>query len=286
MTESASNSAAFDSQSGAFVAAGTLLVEEHDQSRKMFLIKEGKARVFKSYMGQKVTLAILGAGEVFGELSFFDAQPRSASVEALTDLTVIVVDGALANEQLSKLPDWVWAVFRTVFFRFREMDQKMMVLQSLNEYQKKNFKNDAAGKTVYLELLRYLKALRLLHGKDGNTQPLNSDELFKELDDVLGNRYLGLRTFWKVLLENEFIHFQTAKDDGLIVLNIEVIDRFTEYLRSETEKGRFLILSHTTIALMRRILGAHQTAHQITAAEGALKPSELPCRFRHPLRSP
>jgi CRP-like cAMP-binding protein len=71
--------------------ASTILVTEGEYSRKMFVIKKGRARVFKTYLGQKVTLSILGAGEVFGELSFFDAEPRSASVEALTELTALTL---------------------------------------------------------------------------------------------------------------------------------------------------------------------------------------------------
>ena len=122
--------------------AGTVLVTEHEVSRKMFIIREGKARVFKNYLGQRVTLAILGAGEIFGELSFLDAEPRSASVEALTELKLSVIDGEQASAQIQSLPPWVMPIFRSVFHRFREADQKITVLQSMNEYQKKTFKND------------------------------------------------------------------------------------------------------------------------------------------------
>jgi CRP-like cAMP-binding protein len=70
----------------------------------MFVIKKGKVRVYKDYMGKKITLAILGTGEIFGELSFFDAKPRSATVEAISPLEVFIVDGKEAKEQMSSLP--------------------------------------------------------------------------------------------------------------------------------------------------------------------------------------
>ncbi len=44
--------------------AGTRLVTENEFSRKMFIVKSGKVRVYKNYVGQKITLAVLGEGEV------------------------------------------------------------------------------------------------------------------------------------------------------------------------------------------------------------------------------
>ena len=139
---------------------GTVIIREDEISRKMYFIREGKVRVYKRYLGQKITLAILGEGEVFGELSFFDAKPRSASIEALTDVTVLAVDGKSAT---ADLPHWVMPLLRTAFHRFREADQKITVLQSINEYQKRAFKKDAVAKTIYLELFRFIKTLKLLY---------------------------------------------------------------------------------------------------------------------------
>jgi len=54
---------------------GTRVICENEVSRKMFIIRKGKARVYKTYLNHKITIAVLGEGEVFGELGFFDAQP-------------------------------------------------------------------------------------------------------------------------------------------------------------------------------------------------------------------
>ena len=57
----------------------------------MYILKKGRVRVFKTYLGKKLTLGVLGAGEVFGELSFFDGKERIASVEALENGQAIKV---------------------------------------------------------------------------------------------------------------------------------------------------------------------------------------------------
>jgi CRP-like cAMP-binding protein len=83
------------------VAAGTVLIEEGVTSTGfMALILEGEAIVANSMAGaeESVVLAVLGPGAVFGELGILDGKPRSATVTAVTDIDVAVLDrGALAK---------------------------------------------------------------------------------------------------------------------------------------------------------------------------------------------
>ena len=116
---------------------GTTLIKENDLSRKMFIIRKGKVKVYKNYFGKKITLATLGPGEIFGELSFFDAAPRSATVETITEVTANIIEGEKSIDQIENLPSWVTKVLRTTFYRFREMDQKLTLLQSMTDFQKK-----------------------------------------------------------------------------------------------------------------------------------------------------
>ena len=238
------------------VPPGTQLVIENDLSRKMFIIKKGKARVYKTYHNQRITLAILGEGEVFGELSFFDAQPRSASVEALTTLSVIVIEGDEGLRQIGQLPHWIFPIFRSVFHRFREADQRLTVLQSMNEFQKRSYGTDTVAKTIYLELMRYIKMLKLLHSNAIQaTGKCESVKLLRELDDVLGQRFLGLRVFWKVMKEHDLVNFNDDEKSGTVTLDETALDHFYEYLNAESQLEKFMLLSHSAMAVLRRIVG-------------------------------
>ena len=62
-----------------------LLIKEGARERYLYVIRSGSVRVYKP-IWKKTHLRILGKGEVFGELSFFDGQPRIANVEAIDDL--------------------------------------------------------------------------------------------------------------------------------------------------------------------------------------------------------
>src|SRR5690606_23711332 len=146
-------------------------------------------RVYKTYLGQRITLAVLGDGEIFGEMSFIDAQPRSASVEALTDIDVIIIDGAKGSEQLKNLPPWVWVIFKTVFHRFRELDREIVSLRSALAYRKKGLRDDVVASTIYLEMVRFLKTFELVHrNRKQNGQALKAHDVLEEIDGVLGNK--------------------------------------------------------------------------------------------------
>jgi CRP-like cAMP-binding protein len=72
--------------------AGQILFLEGDEGRDVFLLCGGLVKVVAtSVSGRQVILDLVPAGAVLGELSAIDGQPRSASIEALTSIDVLVV---------------------------------------------------------------------------------------------------------------------------------------------------------------------------------------------------
>lgn len=80
------------------VPAGKVLCQEGDTGREFFLILDGKASVKRG----KRKVATLERGQFFGELALLDRGPRSATVEADTDMTLLVLGqrefGGLVDE--------------------------------------------------------------------------------------------------------------------------------------------------------------------------------------------
>jgi CRP/FNR family transcriptional regulator, cyclic AMP receptor protein len=67
---------------------GEVLFREGDEGDKLYVVTEGKVKLGRtSSDGRENLLAILGPGQMFGELSLFDPGPRSATVTAVTDST-------------------------------------------------------------------------------------------------------------------------------------------------------------------------------------------------------
>ena len=231
------------------VKSGARIVTENELSRKMYVILSGKARVSKKYIGQRITLAVLGEGEIFGEMSFIDAQPRSASVDALTDMKLIVLDADAGLNDFKNLPTWIWTVMRTVFFRFRELDRQILSLQSVVNFRKKGMKSDVVASSIYLEVKRFLKTMQLLWEREHRFD--TEDTFREELDTILGNRAVSLREFWKQLLEADLVR---VDKDGKLQFHHKSIAAFNGYLDAEIAKERYLILPHVAIAILRRLV--------------------------------
>ncbi|MFV0464338.1 MAG: Crp/Fnr family transcriptional regulator [Nostocoides sp.] len=76
---------------------GDELFHEGDPGDKLYVIAEGKIKLGRSSTdGRENLLALLGPGEMFGELSLFDPGPRTATATAVAETQLL----ALTNNQL------------------------------------------------------------------------------------------------------------------------------------------------------------------------------------------
>jgi serine/threonine-protein kinase len=105
-------------------AAGELVLREGEPGEAAYMIVEGTCRAFKTVEGREIELRLMGPGEVFGETAILSAQPRSASVQAIDELTVRVVKPEELEEGVG-MNKWVGAFVRTLAERFREVDGKL-----------------------------------------------------------------------------------------------------------------------------------------------------------------
>ena len=81
---------------------GDVLFHEGDTGDKLYVVTEGKVKLGRSASdGRENLLAIMGPGQMFGELSLFDPGPRSATVTAVTDATF----ASLSHDDLLKWLD-------------------------------------------------------------------------------------------------------------------------------------------------------------------------------------
>ena len=75
------------------VAKGTVIFNKGDPGSSMMAVLSGRIRASNVSMeGKEVTLNVFGPGEIFGEIALLDGKPRSASVTALEDSLLMVVE--------------------------------------------------------------------------------------------------------------------------------------------------------------------------------------------------
>ena len=130
-------------------SAGAVVVTQDEPGDSLFLVCSGKVKV--SIWGdglRELTLAHLGPGEFFGEMSLLDGSPRSANVTALDDCTFLVLTREAFADHLRQHPQTALNLLGELARRLRRADETMA---------------DLALHDVHERLVRALERI----GKDG-----------------------------------------------------------------------------------------------------------------------
>ena len=84
-----------------FAMAGSTVIQEGQHVNALFILLEGKFSV-RASNEQSREIATLYPGEILGEISFVDARPPSASVVAVHDSQMFVVNAASLTDKLER----------------------------------------------------------------------------------------------------------------------------------------------------------------------------------------
>jgi uncharacterized membrane protein len=105
-----------------------------DQGSDFYVIQVGRAGVcYPDELGHEVTLAALGPGDFFGEISLLDGGPRTTTVRAEEDLVLLTLSRHDFLEFLKRHPAAAIHILTVLGQRQREMLQKMRGLKNVNE---------------------------------------------------------------------------------------------------------------------------------------------------------
>jgi eukaryotic-like serine/threonine-protein kinase len=105
-------------------APGEVILREGDPGDAAYMILGGECRAFCTVDGREEQLATMGVGDVFGEMALLLYEPRAASVVAVDEVTVVVVDRKTLAEGL-EVDGWSGALVRALAHRFRDLEQQV-----------------------------------------------------------------------------------------------------------------------------------------------------------------
>jgi CRP/FNR family cyclic AMP-dependent transcriptional regulator len=106
---------------------GERLFDEGAETDYVIIIKHGTVKISSvSAAGYEAVLAVRSAGEIIGEFSALDRQPRSATVLALDDVDGVVVSGDRFRAFLRANPDAALTMLSHLVARLREADRWRM----------------------------------------------------------------------------------------------------------------------------------------------------------------
>lgn len=84
---------------------GAVLCREGDAGDSLFIIARGSVEILKTdAAGKQKVIATLGPAQTLGEMSLLDGEPRSATVQAASDIELLTVHNAELNRMIREKP--------------------------------------------------------------------------------------------------------------------------------------------------------------------------------------
>ncbi|MCR6492416.1 Crp/Fnr family transcriptional regulator [Cellulomonas sp. P24] len=107
-------------------ARGAAIFHEGDPGDRLYVIASGKIKLGRrSNDGRENLLAVIGPGEMFGELSLFDPGPRTASATVVADAVVLELDHAELNTWLADHPKVAIHLLQALGHRLRRTNETL-----------------------------------------------------------------------------------------------------------------------------------------------------------------
>jgi len=202
-----------------------LLFAEGETGHTMYIIQDGSVKITKIVDNKEIILAVLGKGDIFGEMALLEDKPRAATAEVYEDCTLLAVNRENFSNLIKDQPDMVvrmaTLMSERIWLLYRQLDN--------------TFIDNPLGR-IYDALLIQLEKNRI---------DINSDESyqcnfgFKELMGMAGipeseNKYLDR----KVAGDGKL----TFKDDKIQIIKISDILKESSFYRkaqkiAENRKG-------------------------------------------------
>lgn len=110
-------------------AAGEEVFRAGDLARNAYIIEKGCVEVSTESDGKKIIIAELGKGELFGEMSMIDDAPRSATITAIEETEVVVMQRSRFQRPIMAADPLMNMLMRVMVNRFRAAQRKMSGLQ-------------------------------------------------------------------------------------------------------------------------------------------------------------
>lgn len=113
------------------VAAGQTLVMEADWGENLMVVLSGLAKV-RSFNadGDEALLSLIGSGDLLGEISILDGEPRSADVVSLTPVRLLKVQGRAFHSLLQKEVGLALKLARLEAGRLRDLNRRFSLQRS------------------------------------------------------------------------------------------------------------------------------------------------------------
>ena len=107
---------------------GDVIFNEGSHGFAVYILHSGKVEISKMAQEKKIVVEILGPGDIFGEMSFIDHSPRSATATALEDTVLELVDKDFLDKEFNQIDSDFREIVTTLVRRLRKTTQRLVSL--------------------------------------------------------------------------------------------------------------------------------------------------------------
>jgi CRP-like cAMP-binding protein len=105
---------------------GETVFNEGDPGDAMYIVESGSVAISKMVEGERIQLATLRDGGLFGEMAVIDGSRRMASAVAVEESVLIKVPRDLLDQKLSKVDPFLQALLKILIDNLRTVHQTYM----------------------------------------------------------------------------------------------------------------------------------------------------------------
>lgn len=109
--------------------AGSFVFREGDAGSDMYIIETGSVEILRRARGES-PIAVLSAGDFFGEMAILEDQPRFAAVRAATTVRLLRIDRAAFADMLRDNFEIAVRIMRKLVARLRRTEEQLQALQA------------------------------------------------------------------------------------------------------------------------------------------------------------
>ncbi|MCX7958031.1 MAG: Crp/Fnr family transcriptional regulator [Deltaproteobacteria bacterium] len=191
----------------------SVIFKQGDLSREIFILQQGKIRIFRNIRNQKKTLAVLSnPGDFFGEMSFINNKPRTSTAMAIEETTLIVLEPEIFEKMLFQNPEISFRFIKKLAERLNEAD---MLIENI-------LLKDSESRFIHFLI---------------NQSMENSFELSLSLGDIadwLDEPYESISQHLDKLIKKGFAQIT---NNGVKILNRQLMSEYLEFLEMKKKFG-------------------------------------------------
>ncbi|MBF0519548.1 MAG: cyclic nucleotide-binding domain-containing protein [Nitrospirae bacterium] len=116
---------------------GQVIFKESSYGEGTYVILSGKVHIVKKINNVDIVIATLEKGDYFGEMSYLDRQPRSASAVAVGEVQCGLLDKNFLEDEINKTSEEFRLILNTLVERLRQTTSQLVSLTAENHILKK-----------------------------------------------------------------------------------------------------------------------------------------------------